>query len=88
MLLYFPARRETVADYSGKNIDDVLERAKRFEQEVLQKLRKQTNAVLFDNEFDDSLEFNVSRRQASADPLSSGSLTPSSFSTGIYIVLL
>ncbi|XP_045199776.2 uncharacterized protein LOC123554020 isoform X5 [Mercenaria mercenaria] len=76
------ALRETVADYSGKNIDDVLERAKRFEQEVLQKLRKQTNAVLFDNEFDDSLEFNVSRRQASAEPLSSGSLTPSSFSTG------
>ncbi|XP_060578889.1 protein piccolo-like isoform X4 [Ruditapes philippinarum] len=76
------AKRETVADYSGKNIDDVLERAKRFEQEVLQKLRKQTNAVLFDNEFDDSLEFSVSRRHTSADPLSSGSLTPSSFSTG------
>ncbi|WAR28283.1 CE295-like protein [Mya arenaria] len=64
---------ETVADYSGRNIDDVLERAKRFESEVLEKLRKQTNAVLFNNEFDDSLEFNVSRRQTSGEPLSTGS---------------
>ncbi|KAL4219939.1 hypothetical protein ACF0H5_020350 [Mactra antiquata] len=71
------------AEYSGKNIDDVLERAKRFEAEVLQKLRKQTNAVLFDNEFDDSLEFNVSRpRQQTSANLSTGSLTPSSLSTG------
>ncbi|XP_052783812.1 serine/arginine repetitive matrix protein 2-like isoform X3 [Mya arenaria] len=73
---------ETVADYSGRNIDDVLERAKRFESEVLEKLRKQTNAVLFNNEFDDSLEFNVSRRQTSGEPLSTGSLTDDSLSTG------
>lgn len=71
-----------MADYSGKNIEDVLERAKRFESEVLEKLRRQTNAVLFDNGFDDSLEFSVSRRQASGDPLSTGSLTDDSLSTG------
>ena len=73
---------ESVADYSGKNVDDVLERAKRFEMEVLQKLRKQTSTVLFDNEFDDSLEFSTSLRQVSAEPLSTGSLTDDSLSTG------
>ena len=63
---------EAVASYSGSNIQNILERAKRFETEVLEKLRKQTNAVLFDKEFDDSLEFDVSRRQVEAVPVVGG----------------
>ena len=63
---------EAVASYSGSNIQNILERAKRFETEVLEKLRKQTNAVLFDKEFDDSLEFDVSCRQVEAVPVVGG----------------
>lgn len=51
-----------MAAYSGSNIQNILERAKRFETEVLEKLRQQTSAVLFDQGFDDSLEFSVSQR--------------------------
>ncbi|XP_052218468.1 uncharacterized protein LOC127836082 isoform X3 [Dreissena polymorpha] len=75
-------KSEHVADYSGRNIEDVLERAKRFESEVLEKLRKQTNAVLFDNGFDDSLEFSVSKKETSNQSLSTGTLTDDSLSTG------
>ena len=62
-----------MASYSGSNIENILERAKRFEAEVLEKLRKQTNAVLFDKEFDDSLEFDVSRRSVGLPPVTSDS---------------
>ena len=87
-MVYFVEKGQAVADYSGKNIDNVLERAKRFEAEVLEKLRKQTNAVLYDNEFDDSLEFNTSRRRGSAEKLSSDSLSTESLSTGKdYVVV-
>ena len=55
------------------NIENILERAKRFETEVLEKLRKQTSAVLFDKEFDDSLEFDVSDRQKGHSALTSDS---------------
>ena len=84
---------ETVAAYSGNNIQNILERAKRFETEVLEKLRRQTNAVLFDQQgFDDSLEFDLSRRPVvetagtgRVTSLSSGSITSTpddSLSTG------
>ena len=86
---------ETIATYSGNNIQNILERAKRFETEVLEKLRRQTNAVLFDQGFDDSLEFDVSRRPVvdaagsagRVTSLSSGSITSTpddSLSTGNF----
>ena len=93
MIPFFFQDTETIATYSGNNIQNILERAKRFETEVLEKLRRQTNAVLFDQGFDDSLEFDVSRRPFAeatgpggrVTSLSSGSITSTpddSLSTG------